>query len=128
MSSLEGIPEQPCLSPWSLAPESRVWVGGHNLDARRVVERHLKDAIRPTLGPLDVAFITPNSADEAAYFASKLLERLAEGACIWVVRDVGRAHADDTVTALGELGLSRPRIVQIDSQLQGEAFERRADR
>jgi hypothetical protein len=63
----------------------RVWLGGHNTERKREVERHLRGTHRPPTGPVDLAFITPQSADEAAYFAAKVQPRLSPGGAIWTV-------------------------------------------
>ena len=62
-----------------------MWVGGHNIGSRREIEEHLTGTARPPTGPIDLAFISPESIDEAAYFAKKITPRLVEGAVIWVV-------------------------------------------
>lgn len=63
----------------------RIWVGGNNTDARREIERYLSETTRPPTGPLDSAFITPVTSEEAAYFAAKLKPRLTPDARVWVV-------------------------------------------
>ena len=70
---------------WGVKPESRVWVGGHNVAARRATEIHLAGTARPPTGPIDLAFIAPESIDEAVYFAQKISPRLVQDAVIWVV-------------------------------------------
>lgn len=62
----------------SLRSGVRVWVGGHDRRARKFVERSLAsvETVRPPEGPLDAAFITPQQADEAAYFLHKVTPRL----------------------------------------------------
>ena len=99
---------------WTLDASSRVWVGGHNLNARTELERHLLEVSRPPEGPLDVAFITPNAPDEAVYFAGKLRTRLALGASLWVVLPLSHApHAaefngsrDDLIVGMFERGFA----------------------
>ncbi len=68
-----------------IEPGMRVWVGGHNVEARREIERHLDDTLRPPTGSIDKAFIAPQSVDEAIHFARKLLTRLVPDGSIWVV-------------------------------------------
>lgn len=70
---------------WGLRPGSRVWLGGNNVAARGYAETLLPDVVRPPEGPLDVALITPSTADEAVYFAQKLLPRLSAEGRIWIV-------------------------------------------
>ncbi len=63
----------------------RVWLGGHLLEAKRVIESSLSQTSRPATGPIDVAIITPDTTDEAGYFADKLRPRLVPGATLWVL-------------------------------------------
>jgi hypothetical protein len=41
--------------------------------------------IRPPTGPLDAAFITPRSVDEALHFARKLRARMAPTGALWII-------------------------------------------
>lgn len=70
---------------WGIRPGLRVWVGGHNVDARRAIEAHLAGAIRPPAGPIELGLIAPLSIDEALYFADKLRSRLAPKGGVWIV-------------------------------------------
>jgi len=70
---------------WGLAPGMRAWLGGHNTEMKREVETRLGGTHRPPTGLIDLAFITPKSAEEAAYFAAKIRPRLASGGAIWTV-------------------------------------------
>ena len=45
--------------------EMRVWIGGHQIEAKRIIEPYLTNATRPPTGEIDIAFITPESLDEA---------------------------------------------------------------
>ncbi len=72
-------------SRWGIEPGMRVWVGGHDIEARREIERHLDGTPRPPTGSIDKAFIAPQSVDEAVHFARKLLTRLVPDGSIWVV-------------------------------------------
>lgn len=74
----------------------RVWVAGHNLAAKREIDRYLSGAVRPPSGPVDVAIIVPESDDEAVYFATKIERRLAAGGSVYVVvPDVPACGPDD---------------------------------
>ncbi len=64
---------------------ARVWLGGHDTAARGVVECRLAGALRPPTGPIDAAFITPMSIEEATHFAGKLLDRLNPNGTLTVV-------------------------------------------
>jgi len=68
-----------------ITTDSRIWLGGHNLDARRAVEPFLKGTLRPAKGPIDAAFIVARTDDEEAYFSNKLRPRLAHAGAIWVI-------------------------------------------
>lgn len=70
---------------WGVTPGLRVWVGGHDPNAKREVEKRLAGAVRPQTGCIDLAFITPQSVDEAVYFAGKLRVRLVADGALWVV-------------------------------------------
>lgn len=72
----------------------RLWVGGHNLAAKREIEKHLTGTVRPATGPVEMAFITPDVIDEAVYFASKIRLRLTpEGSLCVVVQERDPAEA-----------------------------------
>lgn len=65
--------------------KSRIWVGGHHREARRLVDQRLADAARPPSGSLDAGFIVPKSIEEAVYFATKLSARLTAEGSLWVI-------------------------------------------
>lgn len=71
--------------PWLVPAGTRIWVGGNNRHARRLVEASLNDAARPPRGPIDIAFVAPTSVDEALYFTGKLKTRLQRASAVWVV-------------------------------------------
>jgi hypothetical protein len=62
-----------------------VWLGGNDVAVRQVLENSLSSAHRPAGGPLDVAFVTPLSVDEAVYFACKLKKRFRASGELWIV-------------------------------------------
>ena len=70
---------------WGPATGKRVWVGGHSTVAKREIEPLLDGASRPAEGPLDAGFVTPQSVDEAVYFASKLRSRVSPAGVIWII-------------------------------------------
>jgi hypothetical protein len=76
-------------------PGMRVWVGGHNLEARREIERLLVGTVRPPTGSIDKAFIAPLTVDEAVHFARKLLTRLVSDGLIAVVYARKTLEAND---------------------------------
>lgn len=67
-------------------PDGRLWIGGQDRGARRLVEAAMSGAPRPREGLIDIAFITPKDADEAVYFATKILSRMADRGTIWIAR------------------------------------------
>ena len=78
---------------WGITLQTRVWLGGHALDAKRVVESKIVGVPRPPSGPIDVALIAPKSVDEFAYFAAKLCRRLSVGGSIWLIATMGKGDA-----------------------------------
>ncbi len=78
------MPTPPGL-PWHLPPASRIWIGGHNVAARCVLERSLRAAVRSPDGPIDAGFIVPKTTDEGVYFLEKLRHRILPAGTIWVV-------------------------------------------
>lgn len=91
----------------------RIWLGGNNADARREIEHYLSETTRPPTGPLDAAFITPNTSDEAVYFAEKLKPRLTPDARVWVV--VPRTDNSATQSTTN-------RMSELVSQVTGAGF------
>lgn len=119
---------------WDTKPGLRVWVGGHNLHARREIEKHLAGTIRPPTGPIDAAFIAPQSIDEAAYFGCKLRARLARDGVVWVVcaspaqpQETGRDTAKAGVSAaMSRCGLVDAGSVDVTNELALMRFRRSA--
>ncbi len=72
-------------SALGIQPAVRVWVGGHNLATKRVVKPFLTDTTRPPTGPVDIALIVPETADEAAYFLGKIEARLEQDGVAWII-------------------------------------------
>lgn len=73
------------MQAWGVPDGGRVWIGGHNREARRAVEGLLVNVVRPPDGPIDRAFITPQSVGEGVHFAVKLSKRIVPDGMIWVV-------------------------------------------
>ena len=104
--------------------ESRVWIGGHDARARRVIESLVASAQRPPTGPIDVAVITPTSAAEAAYFAGKLANRLSRDSFVWVVVASDEAGPSSEIAAgLAALGLVGSERVVIDDAFVALGFQ-----
>ena len=78
----------------------RVWVGGHNLATKRLVEPFLTDTTRPPTGPVDIALIAPESADEAAYFLGKIAVRLEHDRTAWIIQPPTAVAIDHVEHAL----------------------------
>lgn len=103
--------------PWPPNAWTRVWIGGHQTDAKRILLKVLNHTENPPTGPLDAACIAPAAADEAAYFARKVVPRIADRR-VWVAitpadRDVSRQDMNAAMQAAGfapesELSLQAP--------------------
>ena len=99
----------------------RLWVGGHNLAAKREIEKYLTGTVRPATGPVDMAFITPEVIDEAVYFASKIRARLSpEGSLCVVVQEGNPAEAtphfssnEELVSRLEDAGFCETEVVPL---------------
>jgi hypothetical protein len=119
------------LEAWGLAPGKRVWVGGGNASAHREVESLLlADIERPPTGPIDLAILTPQSTDEAVYFARKLRPRLRPHAPLWIVFPKrGNPHEqeftgnlDEMIIAFFELGFSEAMRAAVGEDYSSTAF------
>lgn len=114
------------LRRWGAASTSAVWIGGNDLDARREIEDIAASLKAPPNVPIDCAFITPNVAEEAAYFAKKLSPRLVSGAPVWVVwsvfDDVGLAAVS---ACLRDVGFDEVGRVGLSTELLTVGFRRR---
>jgi hypothetical protein len=117
-------PRSASSNPWSLASSGLVWVGGRDLVARRAVESCLPPVQRPPTGPLDAAFITPASLDEALYFAGKVAERMRPTGSVWIV--VGAV--DEAYGELEQLmrsnGWAPASSLELEPQLRCHGFVR----
>jgi len=87
----------------SLCRGGRIWIGGHNSKARFALENRLRGAVRPLVGELEAAFLTPESMDEAVYFAQKLRPRLAPSGILWIAHQAV-AGKDDSDKAWMDAG------------------------
>ncbi|MBI1825803.1 MAG: hypothetical protein HY287_16590 [Planctomycetes bacterium] len=120
---------------WESYSHARVWIGGHDVAVRKIVEEKLVDAERPPEGPLDAAFITPQTVEEAGYFARKLRSRLMPNAIVWVVQaKSGGASgstlvgtAEDVVLELFRGGFSEAGRAAIDEQYISLGFRNTGD-
>lgn len=109
-----------------LPAHTRVWIGGHDLEGKRIAHRRSSAAQRPATGPIDLAVITPRSVDEAVYFADKLRDRLAPGAAIWILRRERSAESEHATgetlrslsAALTKLGLMETGVSSIEEEYE----------
>lgn len=90
-----------------VSPGSRIWLGGNNVACRMLLEPLVAHCQRPPTGVLDEALIAPRSADEAVYFAGKLLARLVSGGLMWIV------FAEPPEPADVVAGLTRDRLCAV---------------
>jgi hypothetical protein len=115
-----------------IKPGMRVWVGGHNTAARTEIESHLVGTDRPPEGPIDLGFITPQSGDEAVYFAGKLRRRLVGPGVLWIVhpnhrsphRDTFTGNLDDLAVGLFELGFAQVGAAPVGNDFTSLGFRR----
>ena len=115
---------------WGVGPGKRVWVGGHNVEARREIESFLEGTERPPTGPIDLGFIAPQTADEAVYLAAKLRHRVVPTGLLWVVYPVPSSpreaefsgDIDDVVIGLFELGLTEIGRAQVGGNYTSTGF------
>lgn len=79
--------------------DMRVWIGGHQIQAKQIIEPYLIFATKPPAGEIDIAFITPETLEEALYFAEKIQSRLTPTATIWIILP-NNSYPDLTVESL----------------------------
>jgi hypothetical protein len=121
----------PLAKQWGVTAATRIWIGGHDLDARREVSIRLVGAARPATGPIDLAFITPLTVDEALYFAEKLRPRLTPGGAVWIVhgetddseQDATHLTAAQLAVAAAARGWTAAREVPISERSSSTRFE-----
>ncbi|GIK17521.1 MAG: hypothetical protein BroJett003_24850 [Planctomycetota bacterium] len=64
---------------------ARAWVAGHARRVKAAVEAALVGGERPIEGPVDLAVLTPETLDEAMYFAQKVAPRLTPSGVLIVI-------------------------------------------
>lgn len=96
----------------------RVWIGGHDRNARRLVEAALGRPHRTPSGTLDGAIVTPRHAEEADYFVGKTVGRVRPGGVIHVVwvDTVGRLSDKDSDVEAAAL---RKAMLKADLEISG---------
>jgi hypothetical protein len=116
-----------------LTPKSRLWIGGHEVRVRRAIEREMIQCDRPSAGPIDVLLITPISAEEAAYFAEKHLERLSESGMLVLATASTEGNSSrpslqvQASAALEERGWNPSEQLQFDGGISLTVFTRIAE-
>lgn len=115
---------------WGIGPGKRVWVGGHNVEARREIDNFLDGTERPPTGPLDLGFIAPQTTNEAVYFAGKLRHRIVSTGLVWVVypntssprESEFSGDLDSMVIGLFELGFAEIGRAQVGNNYTSTGF------
>ncbi len=104
-----------------------VWVGGHNLKARRRIEKLLPATGRRPTGAVDAAFIAPETVGEAVYFAGKLRNRLRPAGQIWVVcasrESQGQVQVKEVFSALVNNGFRQVGHAAFSVELTCDCYE-----
>lgn len=112
-------------------PAMRAWLAGYNEEAKRVVQRYLLQASRSVVGRVELAFITPQTPEEWAYFAAKILKRLDNQGRIWLdLRQnqgfLSRPSSEfwaDYCGAVGDTPMHPTQTVALDEGLVALGFE-----
>jgi len=86
-----------------------IWVGGHDVEAKRIVLRYLRRPLHQPRGPLDIGFIVPNTTEEGLYFLKKLRTHIEQRSA-WSPRldDDWFAACDAEVKACVKVAESKP--------------------
>jgi hypothetical protein len=112
-------------------PTTRAWLVGHNKEAKRVVQGYLFQASRSMVGRVELAFITPQTPEEWAYFAAKIIKRLDNQGRIWLIlpqnqgllpRPASEFWAD-YCEAVGDVPIHPTQTVALDEGLVALGFE-----
>ncbi len=116
------------MANWGLHSGAGIWLGGHATDGKRLLHQLLIDMPRPPIGPIDAAFITPESADEAIHFSQKLSTRLGPGKRLWVLtlKNLPAAQSAtwlDLDDRMFNLGFTRVASVDIEQHYQAAGYE-----
>lgn len=110
--------------------DMRVWIGGHQIQAKRMIEPYLSFATKPPAGEIDIAFITPETLEEAVYFAEKIQSRLTPTATIWIILS-NKSHPDLTaeslITTLQPTGYTPKKNVLMIEQFLAAGYTQSSD-
>jgi hypothetical protein len=112
-------------------PTMRAWLAGHNKEAKRVVQRYLFQASRSVAGRVDLAFITPQTPEEWAYFAAKILKRLDNQGRVWLILPQNQGFLPrpssefwaDYCQAVGDVPMHPTQTVALEEGLVALGFE-----
>lgn len=124
---------------FGIADHARIWVGGNNREVRQAIHRAINRKTVSSGEPVDVAVFTPQTPDEAAYFAAKVIDRLPETGRIWIAlpiatpRDSSLTTRDDGaislasepyIAAMRSLGFLPSDEVRVSDEVKAYAFDR----
>ncbi len=116
------------MTRWNLQSGANIWLGGHATEGKRLLHQQLIDMPRPPIGPIDAAFITPESMDEAIHFSQKLSTRLGPGKRLWILTPTQLANEQPS-TWLGldermfDLGFTKVATEDVEQQYQILGYE-----
>jgi len=113
------------MTGWGLQSGASIWIGGHDTDGKRLVHHLLIDMPKPPFGPIDAAFVTPESVDEAVHFTQKLSTRLGPGKRLWVLTPKNKPSQQATIwidldNRMFEMGFTK--VVSVDVEPCYEAL------
>lgn len=129
-----GIPRS-----FGISDDARIWVGGNNSDVRQAIHRAINRKTVSSGQPLDVAILTPQTPDEAEYFAAKVVNRLPRAGRIWIAlpcttpQDSSVDSRDDRaiplapesyVASMRSVGLAPAGQVRVSDKVISYAFDR----
>lgn len=126
-------------SAFEIADHARIWVGGNNRDVRQAIHRAINRKTVNSGQPFDVAILTPQTPDEAEYFAAKVVNRLPKAGRIWIalpcttLQDSSGDSRDDRAISLApesyvagmrSVGLAPAGQVRVSDKVRAYAFDR----
>jgi len=108
-----------------IQPDMRAWIGGHQIQAKRIIAPYLTNTTKPPTGPIDVALIAPENPEEAVYFAEKIKLRLTPSATIWIVFSVEKNQGKtiEAITpALQQIGFHKKKKVIVSDLFAANGY------
>jgi len=127
---------------FGIAKYARIWVGGGDSKVRQAIHRGIKRKTVSSSEPIDVAILTPQTPDEAAYFAAKVVNRLSDAGRIWIALPsttpqglsvhTGNDGAillapEPYVAAMRSVGFTPSDRVRVADEVRAYAFDRSPD-